>query len=521
MMHASAHAARPRKVLPVWQRAWFQALVVLVVAGCIYWPMLGSSGFAFSEAQRVLPGWEMAKNGDWLMPRLFEQPYLRKPPGMPWAVAAMSKVLGESEFSARAVSALATTLAGLVSMAFAHRWFRKGWGMFAGCAYLLTPLYWYPGRSAEIEAPHNLFALSAMLLVLDLLIYRSRTWWLAAALAVSLAGMAVVKGPSGLPAVLGAIAGACVMMRSARVLLSPRLVSALAVAGAMIAYVAWRVLQRAAELPEPPVLQSAARFLYKPGHLPQVFLLPLSSLLAVLPWSLSLIGALPASIQEDYHDRLGRGAAYAVLIALLIYTVIGVSNNRYTMPATTILPVVSAYVGWRLSIAWIPVWLVGVSKSFVVRRPWIYLTALFIGSLLYVPYTEHRRAVRTSGQKVGYDLARTLPDGAEVWGDALLDNRGEVAYYAQRRAAEMGRTLRIRWVPANKNGQGDCPIPPPGVFLVLLESGQDATEVQVQELERYRAAGLLGGLEEVFDGAAHKFVFRVYRVLPTDRLVRM
>src|SRR5215207_5743092 len=73
---------------PLWQSTWFQLGLVLVVAGSIYWPMLGSSGFAFSEGQRALPGWTFASEGDWFIPRLLDQPYLRKPPGMPWVIAA-------------------------------------------------------------------------------------------------------------------------------------------------------------------------------------------------------------------------------------------------------------------------------------------------------------------------------------------------------------------------------------------------------------------------------------------------
>src|SRR5262249_8439204 len=97
-----------------WEVAW-QGLIVLVAAGLVYWPFLGHSGFAFSEGQRVFPGWEMARGGDWLVPRLFGQAYLRKPPGMPWAIALASFVFGENEFSARSVSALAVTLGALIS----------------------------------------------------------------------------------------------------------------------------------------------------------------------------------------------------------------------------------------------------------------------------------------------------------------------------------------------------------------------------------------------------------------------
>src|SRR5262245_2665266 len=54
----------PRPGNARWETAW-QVLIVLVVCGLVYWPFLGHSGFAFSEGQRVFPGWGMARGGDW------------------------------------------------------------------------------------------------------------------------------------------------------------------------------------------------------------------------------------------------------------------------------------------------------------------------------------------------------------------------------------------------------------------------------------------------------------------------
>ena len=52
----------------------------------------------------MVPGWTMLRTGDWWHVEMFGQAYFRKPPGMPWAIAGASALLGETEFAAGAVS---------------------------------------------------------------------------------------------------------------------------------------------------------------------------------------------------------------------------------------------------------------------------------------------------------------------------------------------------------------------------------------------------------------------------------
>src|SRR5262249_19703541 len=132
-------------------------LLVLVVGVLVYWPMLGVPGFGSSEGHRVGPAWEMLRTGDLEHLRLFGVTYLRKPPGMPWAIAASSALLGRTEFAARAVSALASTLMPLLAFWFTGRWLGRPWGLAAGLAQALSPLFITLGRTAEID-PLNCLA---------------------------------------------------------------------------------------------------------------------------------------------------------------------------------------------------------------------------------------------------------------------------------------------------------------------------------------------------------------------------
>ncbi len=150
-----------------------QAVLLVAVCCAVYLPGLGSTGLSMSEGHRVIPAWEMlddARAGEphWMVPRMFGTAYLRKPPGVMWAIAGSSAVLGETEFAARLPSALAATLLTLTVWGFSTRWFGSPWGLAAGLAQALLPVMWPSGRSAEIESLHVLTTGVAGLLVLHI-----------------------------------------------------------------------------------------------------------------------------------------------------------------------------------------------------------------------------------------------------------------------------------------------------------------------------------------------------------------
>ena len=130
-----------------------QAVLLVAVCCVVYLPGLGATGFSMSEGHRVIPAWEMlddARAGEahWMVPRMFGTAYLRKPPGVMWAIAGSSAVLGETEFAARLPSAVAATLLALAVWGFSTRWLGWPWGLAAGLAHALLPVLWPSARSA-------------------------------------------------------------------------------------------------------------------------------------------------------------------------------------------------------------------------------------------------------------------------------------------------------------------------------------------------------------------------------------
>src|SRR4029453_2120814 len=59
------------------------------------------------EGRYALIARQMATSGDWLVPRLFGLPYLEKPPLLYWITAAIFRVFGAFELTARLGPALA------------------------------------------------------------------------------------------------------------------------------------------------------------------------------------------------------------------------------------------------------------------------------------------------------------------------------------------------------------------------------------------------------------------------------
>jgi len=433
--------------------------LVLAVCIAVYWLLLGSSSFAMSEAQRALPAWEMADRGEWLIPYLFDQPYLRKPPGVQWLIMASSKVFGQTEFAARVPSALCMTLGALASTWFAARWFAVRLSHYAGLVHALTPLYWYPGRAAEIESPHNFFVQVLILASIDLLVHRSRSWMMSWIVMIGVIGALMTKGPAGAPCVAAVLVVAGVMNRSWRSSFDPRWLVGASVGGVIAAMFFVLISRKAANLD--PVVQSPADFLWNGSKIADILTLGPVTILAALPASLGLIAAMIRPVSE--HMKSVQAVTWTVVLSLAIYTCAGVSNNRYAMPTLTIASVLMPA-------------LIAVLMTRDARRSrlsigalHVMFIALFLGSFAHTAWSETRRE-RISGRKAGEAIARLLRDGEQVWANQAIEYRAEIMYYAVQEASRRGVTVYPKWMPAP--GRGAAAVAPPGLAaIVLMDQG--------------------------------------------------
>ena len=67
-----------------------------MVWAAIYLPALGSLEIKGEEGRRILPAVGMLESGNYMVPRVGSDPYLRKPPLINWLVAASFKIFGHA-----------------------------------------------------------------------------------------------------------------------------------------------------------------------------------------------------------------------------------------------------------------------------------------------------------------------------------------------------------------------------------------------------------------------------------------
>ncbi|MCB9915433.1 MAG: glycosyltransferase family 39 protein [Planctomycetes bacterium] len=206
----------------------FGVLALLVVVQLV--PGLDLVDFHREEGRRVLPAREMLATGDWIVPRIWGQAYLSKPPGYFWYLAALFRAFGESELVARLGSVLAVLATSWAVAWSGARAFGLRAGLYGGALFVLAFETLTKARLAEIEASLTLAVFLAVALWWRALA-GSRAWAVPAALAFAAA--LLLKGPAALVYALGAPVALSLARRSWRPLFAPRTLFVLGVGAAL------------------------------------------------------------------------------------------------------------------------------------------------------------------------------------------------------------------------------------------------------------------------------------------------
>ena len=141
----------------------FQALlIVLLVWAAIYLPALGSLEIKGEEGRRILPAVQMIDTGNYVVPKVGSESYLRKPPLINWLVAGSFKIFGQrNEWTARLPSVLCPLAVALVFITVARRSLGPTGSTVAALIWLTSFGMIEKGRLIEIEALYvSLFAIA-------------------------------------------------------------------------------------------------------------------------------------------------------------------------------------------------------------------------------------------------------------------------------------------------------------------------------------------------------------------------
>lgn len=334
-------------------RVW-GPVILLFLAIYGVWPRSGQGPMARTEGVRALTGHEIARDGCWLVPRLYGKVYLRKPPLYYWSVAVAEKVVGRAEPEVwRIPPALSAVALTMFLWAFSAHWFGAGAGVATGFAYLFLVALWSQNRSCEIDGPATAAAVMASCSLLELGFGSgSRRWLWVLFGGLSLGATLLYKGPAPLPVVLGAILGSSWAVRKWSWLKKPGPWLVILGGCGLFAWwgmAVWRALAQLKTVDASGFEEIAQRIspLYGWRDWPQVLSLPLLVVLYAFPVSGAwwLCRGYQGSVQT--RERI-RAIGGTVAAALLVYVLSTTSNPRYAYPVLPFFTLLCGAVakGW-------------------------------------------------------------------------------------------------------------------------------------------------------------------------------
>ena len=494
-----------------WTRAPWALAITLAACAVVYGFALGAGGLANSEAHRVAPAWAMLDGGGWIVPKLFEQEYLRKPPGAPWSIAATSLVFGQNAVGARAASAIAATLTALIAAGFSRRWFGPAAMLPAGLAAALMPWMWAFGRSAEIEALNQFGVALACFGAIDIArasAVSSRLGPLGAS--ASIVGVAILlfaKGPAGVGVVIATTVAACICVRIARVKVVSQTLIAWGIGAAPFA--AW-VYAASQEVASDAVTQSPSAFMWS-DPLNEIASFPVLAWVSAMPAALAMLfpwggdaKAEAAGTRRTVELSIAKAVCLAWVFSVVSLVALGVGNPRYALPAAALVPPVVGYAIAQFRAGMTPKRQV-IARMMLLGHGLVWPVVLMSGFFAYARFVE--APIRaTSGEVAGVAFAEALRAQVDegpvvIAADGAIEARPEVLLalqHAWSKSAGDGPRLRVVWRP----GIASNPEQIRGAWLLLR---YDELDDEVTPLEKWIAE------EPILVRDVHRYRLTLYR----------
>jgi 4-amino-4-deoxy-L-arabinose transferase-like glycosyltransferase len=202
---------------PLTSRCFILGLIfVVVLLHCMALPHRELRG---EEGRRVVAAREMIANSDAIVPTVWGQPYLNKPPLYPWLTIAVSRISGApvNEIAVRIPALVATVMTGLLLLLAGHRLGNWRQGSFAALFFLLCPVVIQKSTLGETDL---LLTLGCTMYAIEMLLIQSATSkrgfttsvWMTAGLCIAL----LAKGPIALLFMLSVMVAAAIAGGSAR-----------------------------------------------------------------------------------------------------------------------------------------------------------------------------------------------------------------------------------------------------------------------------------------------------------------
>lgn len=422
---------------------------LLLLAGFVAALLLGGLAVPLyrNEGLRALLAAEAMQSGQWLVPRLYGEPHLTKPPGMGLAIALCSWPAGEVT---AVTSRLPSVLAGLALVCMIGAVFARRFGAWAGlAAAALAPcsLLWLDRvPSAEIDLVQTAWVAGSLLCLLHAAEAEGGGrwgWWLLALSCV--AGGFFTKWTAPAFFYLAAVPWLWHRGRLGLLWSGPHLAGV----GLFVLLAGGWLLLVASAAGWGPFLEALGRealMRLSPGHHPRPYpwgelaTFPASFLLGCLPLALFL----PLALKWPKDDRQAAlvALAWAWLVPNLVFWSLAPGHRpRHILPAQPAVAILAAY-GW---LVWQSRWRVPALAA--VLGLWLAVKLVHVGLVM-----PGRLLGREPG--AGQELAKLVPAGEVLHLAGVKDENLLFAYgRPARRVAEVGVARGYCLVPGDGQGR--------------------------------------------------------------------
>ncbi|MEP6976247.1 MAG: glycosyltransferase family 39 protein [Spartobacteria bacterium] len=367
---------------------------MILIWAVIYLPRLGTLEIKSEEGRRILPAVTMLETGNYIVPQVGSEPYLRKPPLVNWLVAGSFKFFGaRNEFAARLPSVFCLLAVALAFLAVARRSLGPNGSLVAALMWLTNFGLLEKGRMIEIEALY--VSLTALAFICWLSWWKDRPWraWISAGIFLGLGLLA--KGPLNLLffyAVVIAVLWEAGELR--RLWSAPHWLGVLLMLGI---FAAWAV----------PCLR-----MMESSHVAGVWSRQLSGRVSgedfkfqdwilnlprgfayLLPWAALLPFARFALLEKEAERKFCRALSLGVALPFLLVNLLPGALPRYTMPLLAPAIWLLAIFIREHALAWPQALRRAVTWTTVAV-----VAAMLIYTVALIPFLKRREKIRPIGQ---------------------------------------------------------------------------------------------------------------------------
>ena len=382
-------------------------LLVAIVWAAIYLPRLGSLEIKSEEGRRILPAVTMLETGNYIVPQVGSEPYLRKPPLVNWLVAGSFQLFGaRNEWTARLPSVLCMLAVALAFVGVTRRQLGPNGALAAALLWLTNFGLLEKGRMIEIEALY--VSLTALAFIFWLSWWKEKRWlaWTVPWIFLGLGLLA--KGPLHL--VFFYTVAIAVLWHAGemkRLWSWPHLVGILLMLGI---FAAWAIpclqMVRAGHVASVWSQQFSGRVSGEGFKLGDWLLNIPRGIAYLLPWAVLLPFARLAQIEKEEDRNLCRALSLGCAIPFVVVNLMPGALPRYTMPL--LAPAI-----WLLAIfirEHALLWPKALRKAIT----WTVVAvtaAMLIYSLAIIPWLQHREKIRP----IATQLEAALPPNESLY----------------------------------------------------------------------------------------------------------